>query len=40
MDALIMVIALFAVLVLAALAGAAESRDGFEHTDHNHSFGH
>ncbi len=39
MDALIMVTALLAVLALTALAAAAESRDGFEHTDRDHSFG-
>jgi hypothetical protein len=40
MDALIIVIALFAILALAALAGAAESRDGFGRGDHSHSVGH
>lgn len=38
MDALIIVVTLLATLALAALAGAAESRDGFERTDHGHAF--
>jgi hypothetical protein len=40
MDALSIVVALLATLALAALAGVAESRDGFERTDRGHSFGH
>jgi hypothetical protein len=38
MDALMIVLTLLATLAVAAVAGAAESRDGFERTDRGHAF--